>query len=62
MGRVLMFDANDAARMHVTMNVTARDGGNGDRDTRKADVVMVKRNGDWVITNAETQEPVRRQD
>ena len=55
----LTFDANGAARMHVTMNVTARDGAERDRDTRNADVVMAKRNGDWVITNAETEDPVR---
>jgi hypothetical protein len=40
----LAFDANGAARMHLTMNGTARDGGGS--DTRSAEVVMAKRSGD----------------
>lgn len=53
----LAFDANGAARMHLTMNVTARNG--GESDTRSAEVVMAKRSGDWVITSAQTEESVR---
>ena len=53
----LTFDACGTARMHLTMTVTARDSRPDDHDIRTADVVMAKRNGDWVITEAETKEP-----
>lgn len=54
----LSFDEAGMARMRLTMIVTERNAGADERDTRTADVVMAKRSGDWVITDAETKETV----
>jgi hypothetical protein len=55
-------EADDAARAHMSVEVTGRDARTGELtlDARTADVTVAKRRGDWVVTTAESREIPRR--
>jgi hypothetical protein len=55
-------EAEDAARAHMSVEVTGRDARTGEPtlDARTADVTVAKRGGDWVVTTAESREIPRR--
>jgi len=54
--------SDDAARAYMTVEVTARDAQTGQStlDAREANLTLAKRDGEWVVTNAETREPPER--
>ena len=55
-------DSDTAARAYLTVEVTSPDRRTRQPtvDAREASVVLAKRNGDWVITNAESKETLTR--
>lgn len=54
--------SDDAARAYMTVEVTSRDARTGEPtvDAREANVTVAKRDGDWVITRAESPETLKR--
>ena len=55
-------DSDSTARAYLTVEVTSPDRRTRQPtvDAREASVVLAKRNGDWVITNAESKETLIR--
>ena len=53
-------DSNDTARAFMAVEVRSEDAGSGERslDSRDARVTLAKRNGEWVITTAESPQPL----
>ncbi len=52
----------DAAEVHLTVKVTGHDARTGEPtiDAREANVKIAKRNGEWVMTDAETSDTLQR--
>jgi hypothetical protein len=55
----ITLDSDSAARAYLTVEMTRRDRQNGQPtvDAREASVGLTKRDGDWLITSAESKEP-----
>ena len=55
-------DSDSTARAYLTIEVTSpdRQTRRPTVDAREASVVLAKRNGEWVITNAESKETLTR--
>jgi SnoaL-like domain len=55
-------DSDSTARAYLTVEVTTTDRQTGQPtiDAREANVVLAKRNAEWVITNAESKETLTR--
>ena len=55
-------DSDSTARAYLTVEVTIpdRETGQPTVDAREANVLLAKRNGEWVITNAESKEAPTR--
>jgi len=55
-------DSDAAARAYMLVEVTGHDARTGERtlDAREARLRLAKRNGDWVITSAESPETLNR--
>ena len=51
--------SDDAARAYMTVEVNAHEAQTGRLtvDAREANVNLAKRDGEWVVTNAETRDP-----
>lgn len=55
-------ESDEAARAHMTVEIAGRDTRTGEPtlDARSADVEVARRDGDWVVTSAESREiPIR---
>jgi hypothetical protein len=55
-------DSNDAARAYVTVDMTTRDSGTGERtlDSREAQLSIAYRDGEWVVSEADVKDPPQR--
>lgn len=55
-------DSNDGARAYVTVDVTTRDSGTGERtlDSREAQLSMAYQDGKWVVSEVDVKDPPQR--
>jgi len=55
-------DSSEAARAYMTVEVRSEDARAGERslDAREARLTLANRNGEWVITTAESPQPLTR--
>ena len=55
-------DSDDAARAYMTVEVRSEDARTGERslDARDARLTLTKRDGEWVVTTAESPQPLGR--